>query len=610
VVEAGTAAGDARTPAAASGISVRNRGGASVDSDWLAMRAQLELPQSIHLPPDFTVPLVVPPDVVAEWVAQDAAGSADAPCALGQFHFQRRQLDEAGRYFRSGAERGSATAAYGRCLVAAFLGADDGEVRRLLSCADEAGSAMAAADLASLHEAEGAVVAAEAAAVRARHRAHAGDEGESADAALLLSTLLDDPQQRGAALLRAYERGSSVAAVYVGGEAERVGDLNRAVDAYLLAVRRGQIRAGLQMGLVLAQSGRRRAARRAWSQTRRLAIAAGDEKLFTAAHAELVPPLRTVLKRHRLMVFVAACVMATLLVIGGWRWSVTLALSMGCLLLPRTWPVKDALFTPAHSAPAGVHAFRARGVSFTVLLTEGVPIEGRPVHRQVAGTSDIAHAMVISTACVGVLVAVAFWAAGRVTFTQLLAYVALASAADLAFVTLRSFSRTWRPPAEPAAGVAVENRDHDRRDTVDVTMAIGLLPFTKSSFRFGVTDPRIPELVAATHAARPEVQPLWSRRVEAFLGATLGLTGATMLALPAVAPAYAPSFRTTIDTVETVAVVWVLVVCALRVTHAVRYRREDWAVAAGLYAALATVMATLASFLGVWDPIGVILGSR
>ena len=218
------------------------------------LRAELGLPEPIHLPPDLSVPLVVSDEQLSRWREADVAGSADAAYALGVRYLQQPDLEMAGEYFARAAARGSAEAMYGRYLLTVAQGAPPDEGRRLLDEAAAAGSPLAALGVYASLQADGSADADEAAAT-VRELAAAADAAGSADAAFVLAWLGPTAQDREAALQRAFERGSLNAAVAVATAAEAAGDDDRAIEAYLLSARRGYPRAGLALGRLLARTG-------------------------------------------------------------------------------------------------------------------------------------------------------------------------------------------------------------------------------------------------------------------------------------------------------------------------------------------------------------------
>ena len=290
-----------------------------------AVRAALWLPEDIHQPPDMAVPLVVSDDMLAEWGREDVSGSADAAYALGVRLMQSGDLEGAQEHFTHAAQRGSAAGAYARFRAAEVLGSTSEEILDLLRAADEAGSAGAAYNLREEHLRHGDLAAAAAALERATDRARAGDAAGSADAALVLATLESDPARRRAAYDRADSRGSGYAAAQVAAAAEQQGDLDEAMQAYLRAARRGELRAGLRLGELLQAAGRRRDARLIWTQTREAALTARDTALVAEAQRRLKPPLRTLIRSHPRPALAAtgvcAVLTAALVASGNGRWA-------------------------------------------------------------------------------------------------------------------------------------------------------------------------------------------------------------------------------------------------------------------------------------------------
>ena len=137
----------------------------------MELASQFGVPEPRYVPPDLTVPLVAASDVVAGWRVQHAAGSGDAAYALCVLAMQAGDIEEAYELCSDADGRGSAEGAYGRALLASYLGAGEDEGIQLLENADRAGSAAAAYALAGVYQHRTASSAAEAAVARARERA-------------------------------------------------------------------------------------------------------------------------------------------------------------------------------------------------------------------------------------------------------------------------------------------------------------------------------------------------------------------------------------------------------------------------------------------------------
>jgi hypothetical protein len=269
------------------------------ESEMGDLRVQLGLPRKLREPLDLQVPLVAPWSRFDEWVALDGAGSADAAYGLGVAEAQLRHLDSAAALFTRAAERGSADGAFARYVISAAMGTGQEQSWSMLQAADDAGSPEAALQVSQRQREVGDKAGADDAAQRALLRARARDREGSADASWTLSRVEPDETARTAALQRAYERGVAAAASQVGMDAQLSGDAGTAIRALTFAAACGDGWAGLELGDTQAAAGERRVARQAWQAAGRLAVATGDKALDSLARQRLVPPLRSVLGRHK-----------------------------------------------------------------------------------------------------------------------------------------------------------------------------------------------------------------------------------------------------------------------------------------------------------------------
>lgn len=570
---------------------------AGLDEDQIRIqRFQLGLPRMWREPPDLMVHLMVPWSRVDEWLAQDGIGSADAAFALGVAEVQKGHLESANSLFTRAAERGSADGAFAQYVTSVGLGIDQEQGWALLLAADRAGSPEAALQVSQRLREVGDQEGADAAEHRALLRARVADQAGSADASWTLARVEPDEVARAAALQRAYERGVSLAAAKVGKVAQLSGDTRSAIRALTFATQiGGDGWAGVDLGDLRFAAGERRAARGVWLAACRLAVATGDEALYSLAKQRLMPPLRSVLARHKLAGALYVLALVALLSSGYWRWLVPALLAMLPVVFWQHRLRAGMLHSDPGEAVPDTPTFDAHGLSVAMFATASLVPGGAPAKTVVVSHSDVRRAAAgLLVVLVGGVVLTALWAGGVLTFRRIMDWgilsAAIVVAAEVMIGLPGAMSRRSTP--ESTAG---------DRDKLETQVKYSILPFTSVSLSTVIWDPRVEGLIEAARAARPAVQPLWAQRVQALIGATVSLVGAVALALPVLAPSRTASFGTVVHAAGAVATVWILTVCALRIQYALRRREPDWGIAATMYAALALAVATFATLLGVWD---------
>ena len=526
---------------------------ASLDENEVAAaRAAIWLPPDLHFPPDLSVPLIVSGATVAQWEREDAAGSGDAAYALGVRLFQAGDLGHARDYLVRAAERGSAAGAYARYQVAGMVGSSPEEALGLLTAADDAGSADAASTMANVHLMQGDRAAADAAVQRAIERARAEDAAGSADAALLLAALDAAPGHRLDAYKRADARGAGVAALEVADAAEQQDEVEAAMQAYLRAVRRGKLGAGIRLGELLAEAGRRRDARQIWRETCVAATAAGDTDLMAEVQAKLRPPLRAEVRSHPRTAWtigiVCALAAVTLAATGNWRWLVTAFAAALLVLLSR---VPSARGAPRHGLP--------RPGSVLVMVV---------------------HAFVIAL--------LALWAAGWLGGDDLMRWLSGVAAVIIAGSALSSLVHDLRDPPDPQTLGTLTRCGRRSR--------LGSGP-SRLGCDLEEQGPGIRESIATNR--RPT--PMWIRRTSVLLTATSALAGAVLLAIPVVAPDLVPSFTELVEVASSFGAIWLVAVCVWRIVVQATLRPPRWELTTFSYGVLAVVIAIVATIFGLWD---------
>lgn len=555
--------------------------------DVAAVRAALWLPEDIHQPPDMAVPLVVSDDMLAEWAREDASGSADAAYALGVRLMKGGDLEQAQEHFTRAAQRGSAAGAYARFRVAQVLGSTLEEILDLLRAADEAGSAGAAYNVGEEHLRNGDAAAAAAAFERATDRARVGDAAGSADAALVLATLASDPAQRRAAYDRADSRGSGYAAIQVAAAAEQQGNLDEAIQAYLRAIRRGELRAGLRLGEILQAAGRRRDAQLIWTQTRQAALTDRDTDLAAEAQRRLKPPLRTLIRSHPRIALAAtgasAILAAVLVASGNGRWALAALTAATFALIYHFGTISN----PApHDGEQETPTISAGGLMLSAGAQQADG-QDRDIRAATATGWDRVVTIIVFAAYASVVALLCLWAAHQLTGADLIRGICGAVAvilATFALFTLKDLRNSKDPAPAPDP------------DTLRVGVEVGFWKL-RTGWHMTVQGPAVREYIA-THQRDT---PMWVRRGSVLFSVASGLTAAALATLPVIAPNLVTSATAAAHLTAFLATFWLVGGSVVKVVSLSVLRPPAWGINAAIYALLAIIFAVITAIFGLWN---------
>jgi hypothetical protein len=307
-----------------------------------------------YFPPDFTVPLFFDAALpasdqlavaarvarqLAQWQAQDEAGSADGAWAVSVLLGQQGQLQESAAAQHRADERGSADAPYR--LACDLLATDPKAAEEALLRADARGSAGAADMLADLAAGRGQLAQERSYRERAIERATAADAAGSADAACLLGWIYaraNAPRGAEAAYARADERGSWHGAAELARLLANRGELELAERAAERATRRGAAEGAYLLGQLLAMRGERRRAKSMYANAYVWARRQGKFEVVAASRKALTPPWHVWARQHIGFCIVTSVVLVVVGLAAGWRWAGA-ALVLLLTLIPLRWGI-------------------------------------------------------------------------------------------------------------------------------------------------------------------------------------------------------------------------------------------------------------------------------
>ena len=544
-------------------------------------------------PADLSV--VLPTTTVVEGALREAwsGGSGDAGFALGLLLSRTDRLAEAEVVWGKLAHAGHAEALLALAMMDGLRG-DEVAWGAGLRAADEAGSMLGAAAVASVEASVGNDAAADAANQRMLDRALSRDQQGSADAALILAGLdlgRGKAAEAKAGYRRAEQRGAPAASLALGYMHFQAGDLEPALECATRA-ERGGLAAGSHLLALVHHS--RREHQEAWDAIHRAILTAartGDDDTLQAAKLSLRPYGRVWWGQHRNLL-VALVILLAAVALLDWKWAVALV-GLGTAFAVSQRPIVSGL--PMQLPEESGETASLMGVSLAGDFAEHRdPLEPQDPRRRVATERD--HRMWRASVVVGAAVALLLpvWAAGALD-TQ-----AILRCGSAAMVLLTCIFVCWQWPHldDPAND---ETEVHRPGFQLVVTVAPSV--FFSSHIRLWIENPVLVPLAEHRLRVRRNRGPL-ARLTRKFVAHVPAATSVIILATFALAPDQGESVGRLIAiwgaAIEAAVIAGVLVVLPLKAWRAVRER--DWLhlVDATGYLLAVALIATLAHLLG-WD---------